>query len=173
MSIVNQVIPIFIISVIVIYIFGVRYKLIRIFVGNHVSAVIIGTMLIAIYNTGELARVVRIHYLELMGEQYILSLYSHGFNKYYILIRHGFKPVMYGLNAAIISKFASILGGATVIEFAFTIPGISYFLIESIAKRDYVVIQTYMLIIVIWMLIVHEIFELIQNIIINKLANNN
>ena len=59
------------------------------------------------------------------------------------------------LTAAVISGFAWVFGGSAVLEFAFGIPGISCFLIDSMKARDYNVLQNYILIVVIWMFLVH------------------
>ncbi len=161
----NQVIPVFIVSIYIIYIVSVKYSLIKIFTGNDVYPLMIGVLLMALYYTGDLSRVVRVHFMDLMNEPYILRLYSYGFSRNKLLLKHGYKPVLYGLNSALISKFATILGGSAVIEFCFAIPGISFFMIESITKRDYYVIQSYLLIIVLWMIFVHFIFELLESVL--------
>ncbi len=161
----NQVVPVFIVSIYLIYIFSVKYKLIKVFTGNDIYPLLIGTLLMALYYVGGLSRVVRVHFLELMNEPYILRLYSYGFSKSKLLLKHGYKPVLYGLNSALISSFATVLGGSAVIEFCFSIPGISFFLISSISGRDYYVIQSYLLVIVIWMLFVHLLFEILENLL--------
>ena len=50
-------------------------------------------------------------------------------------------------------------------EFIFTIPGISYFLVDSIRLRDYYVIQSYIMVVVIWMFAINCISNLIMNVL--------
>ena len=57
-----------------------------------------------------------------------------------------------------ISKLSWVIGGTAVVEFVFAVPGVSFFLVNSIAQRDYNVIQSYMFFIVLWMLMVHLVF---------------
>ena len=54
-----------------------------------------------------------------------------------------------------------MIGGTAVLEVIFIIPGISTFLVESIKYRDYNVIQSYILIVVIWMIAVKIFFNII------------
>lgn len=78
---------------------------------------------------------------------------------------HGWRPALYGLVSAMIARFAWVLGGSSVMEFIFTIPGISYFLVDSMKARDYMVLQTYILVLIIWMFFVHLILGLVLRIL--------
>lgn len=60
-----------------------------------------------------------------------------------------------------VSKFAWVIGGTAVVEFVFAVPGVSFFLVNSIAQRDYHVIQSYLFFIVLWMMFVHFVFSVI------------
>ncbi len=82
-----------------------------------------------------------------------------GYNLKYVLLRHCYKPVLYSILSASLVKFSSVIGGSVVVEFAFAIPGISYFLINSIVARDYNVIQAYLVILFVWMFSVHLIID--------------
>lgn len=155
LSLLSQSVPTFISAVFLIYILGVRFLVFRFFSQDPYISVLIGILLISLSTCGPLSRVVKKHFLELEDKSYIKRLYSHGLKREYVLLRYGYKPVLFNISGIIVSKFSSILGGSTVIEFAFSIPGISYFLIESIKNRDYNVIQVYLIIVMIWMIIVH------------------
>ncbi len=159
LSLISQSVPIFISSLAVILYLGVKLRIVNFYTGNLWVSTAIGILLLATWSCGGLSRVGRRHFIELKDKTYIRRLISNGFDYQQIMLRHGYKPVMYGLSGALISRFASILGGSSVVEFAFTIPGINFFLIESIKNRDYYVIQSYLLIVMIWMAVVNLIFS--------------
>ncbi len=159
LSLLSQSVPIFISSLIVILYLGVKLKIINFYTGNPWVSTIIGIILLAIWSCGGLSRVAKKHFMELKEQTYIKRLISNGLNYEKIMLVHGYKPVLYSLSGALVSRFASILGGSSVVEFAFTIPGINFFLIESIKNRDYYVIQSYLLIVMIWMAIVNLAFN--------------
>ena len=50
-------------------------------------------------------------------------------------------------------------------EYAFGIPGISYFLITSITGRDYNVIQAYLIILFLWMFVVHAVVDFLLGLL--------
>ncbi|MDY2737604.1 ABC transporter permease, partial [Intestinibacter sp.] len=152
-------VPNFIISVIIIYFIGVKFKLTKFFTGDGRSSVIVATALISFYLVGRFSRIVKTHFREQINQSYIKFAISRGFKKELVLLKHGYKPVLYGLLSIVISNFAWVLGGSSVLEFAFGIPGISYFLINSLKANDYYVIQSYIMVIVIWMFFVHLIFN--------------
>lgn len=158
-------VPSFIMSVIIIYFVGVKLKLTRFFMGNGVSSVIVATLLIAFYLVGRFSRIVKAHFREQMNQSYIKFAISRGFDRKWVLLKYGYKPVLYGLLSVVISNFAWVLGGSSVLEFAFGIPGISYFLISSLKANDYYVIQSYIMVIVIWMFFVHLVFNEILRVL--------
>ncbi len=158
----SQSVPNFIAALFVIYVIGIKFDLVNFFTGDPWKSTFIGILLIAITTCGGLSRVARQHFIEISDKTYIKRLYASGFRYDFVMLRHGFKPVIFGMIGAVVSRFASILGGSTVIEFAFSIPGINFFLIESIKNRDYYVIQSYMLLVMVWMTLVHVIFRWIK-----------
>ncbi len=152
-------IPNFILSVIIIYFVGVKFRMTNFFTGNGASSVFIATAVMSLYLVGNFSRIAKSHFREQMNETYIKFAISRGFKKETVLLKYGYKPVLYGLLSVVISNFAWVLGGSSVLEFAFGIPGISYFLISSLKANDYYVIQSYIMVIVIWMFFVHLIFN--------------
>lgn len=158
-------IPNFILSVVIIYFIGVKFKLTNFFTGNGASSLFVATSVMSFYMIGSFSRIVKAHFREQMNETYIKFAISRGFKKETVLLKHGYKPVLYGLLSVVISNFAWVLGGSSVLEFAFGIPGISYFLISSLKANDYYVIQSYILVIVIWMFFVHLIFNEVLRIL--------
>lgn len=165
LAVINQTVPIFILAVILIYFIGVKYKLIKFFNGSANIKLLIAMSIIAINNIGAISRIVKTHFKLILKEPYFIFAVSRGFSPKQALLKEGFKPALIGLISAIISKFAWVVGGSAAIEFVFAIPGISFFLIESITRRDYNVIQSYILIIALWLLFVHIFFELILKLL--------
>ncbi|MDO5714242.1 MAG: ABC transporter permease [Tissierellia bacterium] len=159
----SQAVPLFVSSLFVIYFLGVKFGWIRFFTGSPWVGVIISILLISLSTCGGLSRVVRMHFLELENKSYMKRLYAHGMKKSLIYLKHGFKPVLYGLSGALIPRFSSVLGGSSVAEFIFGIPGISFFLIDSIKNRDYAAIQSYLFLIMVWMSVIHFIFRILQS----------
>lgn len=166
----SQAIPVFISSLFVIYILGVSLAWVHFFTGSPWNGVLVSIILLSLASCGGLSRVVRTHFLELKNKSYMKRLYAHGMKESQLLLKHGFKPVLYGLSGALVPLFSAVLGGSSVLEFIFGIPGISYFLIESIKNRDYAVIQSYLFLVMLWMSLVHILFHLLQKHLDKRLS---
>lgn len=163
-----QTTPAFLLAIVIIYFLGVKLKMVKFFTGDGKISLWIAIGVVALYSLGPLSRVVRSHFREIMGQTYVFSAISRGFSPKYVLLHHGYKPVLYGLFSVLIPKFAWVIGGTAVIEIAFGIPGMSNFLVESIRYRDYNVIQSYILIIALWMIFIHGGLSMILNLIGEK-----
>ena len=60
-----------------------------------------------------------------------------------------------------VGRFSWVIGGTAVVEFVFAIPGVSLFLVQSISVKDYNIIQSYLLFILLWMGVVHAVCNVI------------
>lgn len=165
LAIFSQSIPSFILSIIIIYLFSVRLRMLSFFTGDGTYALITAILVTALYSLGSLARVVCDAFREEMGKSYVRFAVSRGFSKETVLFKHAARPVLCRLIATVIANFAWVFGGSTVLEFAFGIPGISYFLVDSMQQSDYNVLQTYILVVIIWMFVVH----LVLNLVLDRL----
>ncbi len=155
-SLLVQTIPSFVMTIMIIYVLGVKMKMVRFFTGDGRISMSLACFVVAFYAFGEMARLVRSRFREIMSETYVVAAISRGFHPAYVLIREGYKPVLFSLLAAVQSKMAWVIGGTAVVEIAFGIPGVSQFLVESIKYRDYNVIQSYILFMAAWMFFVHH-----------------
>ncbi len=167
----SQTIPNFILSIFVIYFFGVKLQIARFFTGNQAVGIAMAILFIVLYSVGRFALIVRHYFRSQMVTTHVIFAISCGFGKREVLLRHGWKPALYGLLASMLANFALIFGGSAVLEFAFGINGISYFLITSMKMKDYPVLQTYILFVFVWMSIIHFISQsLLRHLDIRSIA---
>lgn len=161
LSIVTQTLPGFIFALLIVYFFGVKLKIVKFFTGDGRLAIVSAVAIMALYRIGPWARIVRNAFRDEMKKSYVKFAVSRGIPKKNELFFHAFCPVIITLVSAVISDFASVFGASAVLEFAFTIPGLSYFLIRCMQQSDYNVIQSYTLVVIIWMFFVHLLLNLI------------
>ncbi len=156
-----QCVPQFIFAILIINALGVRLKLVSFFSGDGTGGLVAAMLVTALYCTGAFSRVVRSACREQMGKSYVRFAVSRGFSKNSVLLKHAYKPVLSNLISAMITRFAGVFGGSTVLEFAFAIPGLSTMLVSSLDSRDYAVLQTYILVVILWMFFVHVVLNLV------------
>ena len=71
------------------------------------------------------------------------------------LWRHGQHYALLALLSAARSEAAWAVGTSATMEVLFGLPGISQFLVDSVAARDYYVLQAYVMIVAIWLLVIN------------------
>ncbi|MCH4039467.1 MAG: ABC transporter permease [Lachnospiraceae bacterium] len=160
LSVLTQSVPSFIVSIVLIYFFSVRLKLVRFFTGNGAYAMTAAILITALYAVGPLSRVVRKAFREEMRSSYVRFSVSRGFSPDQVLFFHASNPVICRLISTVMAEFATVFGGSSVLEFAFGIPGISTFLVTSMKNSDYNVLESYILVVIIWMFFVHLLLNL-------------
>jgi peptide/nickel transport system permease protein len=165
MTIFCQSVPMFIMSILIINFFGVELGIASFFTGDGRYSILAAILLTALYCIGGLSRVVRSAFREEMGKSYVKFAVSRGFEPKEVLWKHAYKPPLTSLISAVITRFAGVFGGSTVLEFAFAIPGLSTMLVSAMDSRDYNILQTYILVVVIWMFFVHLVLNLVLHLI--------
>ena len=165
LSVFTQAVPGFIVAILIIYFFGVKLKAVKFFTGDGKFSVFTVIVIMAFYRIGPWARVVRNAFREEMNKSYVRFSISRGIPKNKVLFFHAYKPVLCCLVSAVMSDFAVVFGASSVLEFAFTIPGLSYFLVRCMQHSDYNVIQSYILVVIVWMFFVHLVLNVILEVL--------
>ena len=92
-------------------------------------------------------RMTRSAVLEVLREDYIRTARAKGLWERVVLVRHALKNAMLPVITVIGLEFAFLVGGLVVTEQVFNLNGIGMLFVESIAQRDYIMIQTLVLLI--------------------------
>jgi dipeptide transport system permease protein len=99
-------------------------------------AIVLGTQPLAV-----VARMTRSAMLEVLGEDYIRTARAKGLSKLRVVIVHGLRNALIPVVTVIGLQVGALLGGAILTETIFSWPGVGHWLIESIQRRDYPVLQ--------------------------------
>ena len=86
-------------------------------------------------------RMIRSSMLEVLNQDYIRFAKSKGFKDKIVIIRHAFKNAMIPVVTVLGSEIGALLGGAVVTETIYSWPGVGRLAMNSIARRDYPMIQ--------------------------------
>ena len=165
LSIMSITIPAFISCIVIVYFLGVKLKWIRFFTGNPAYCLVIAVFLMVLYQMGPISRVVKEHFRTQMSQSHVTFAVSRGFPLEYVLLRQCYKPVLIGLISITMSSIPSALGGGSLMEYAFGIPGISSLLISSLSSSDYNVLQVYLMIIVFVVFITHVLLDVVLSVL--------
>lgn len=82
-------------------------------------------------------RQVRASMLEVVRSDYVTTARSKGLMEKDVIYGHALPNALIPILTVVGMRFGSMLGGATIIEVVFSIPGIGQYLVNSINNRDY------------------------------------
>ncbi|MBU1315942.1 MAG: ABC transporter permease [Alphaproteobacteria bacterium] len=154
LSIFVQSVPAFWLGLILLWVLGVQLRWIRPF-SNDWSAVVLPVLLIALHSVAVFARVYRRDLRETAARPHFQTALAKGLSDRQALWRHGHRSALYALLAAVRSQAGWVIGSTATMEILFGLPGISQFLVQSIAARDQMVLQAYVMVVAIWMLVMN------------------
>ncbi len=86
-------------------------------------------------------RMTRSSMLEVIRQDYIRTARAKGQKEYVVIIRHALRNAMIPIVTVVGMQFGGLLGGSVLMESIFAIPGLGKYMVDSIAKFDYPVVQ--------------------------------
>ncbi|WP_445395266.1 ABC transporter permease subunit [Zobellella sp. An-6] len=120
----------------------------------------LGTIPMAVF-----ARQTRSAMLEVMGEDYIKTARAKGLSSYRITVKHALRNALIPILTVIGLSVGVLLAGAILTETIFSWPGIGKWMVDSVFRRDYPVIQAGLLLIAGIMMLVNLSVDLCYGII--------
>jgi peptide/nickel transport system permease protein len=149
MAISGSAIPTFFLGILLILIFSVRlrwlpsggYVAIEEDPAAHFKAMLLPAFALGFSAAGLLARLVRSSMLDVLREDYVRTAFAKGLPEQLVIVRHALRNALIPALTIIGISIGALLGGAVVTETVFTIPGMGRLVVQSIARRDYPVIQ--------------------------------
>jgi peptide/nickel transport system permease protein len=142
-------VPHFVLAVLLILIFGVNlgwlptagFVPITENFANNMRSMVMPTIAVAAGPAGIYQRLLRSDMTATLREDYIAMAEAKGQSPTRILLRHALRPSMFSLMTLVGLTTAAAIGGSVVVEVIFGLPGIGRLLINSIERRDVVVLQ--------------------------------
>lgn len=108
---------------------------------NHLRYLIMPAISLGIMQGALIARMTRSSMLDVLSQNYIRTAESKGLKRRIIVYKHALRNAFIPILTVIGLTFATLIGGAVVTEMVFNIPGIGKLIVNSVLRRDYVVIQ--------------------------------
>ena len=169
LAISGAAIPTFFLGILLILFFAVRlnwlpsggYVALTEDPGAHFKGMIMPAFALGFSSAGLLARLVRSSMLDVMREDYVRTALAKGLPMRLVVVRHALRNALIPALTVIGTSVGALLGGAVVTETVFTIPGMGRLVVQSIARRDYPVIQGAVMVIAMTYVIVNLIVDLL------------
>ena len=134
-------IPSFIMTIVLMLIFGVWLKLLPIAYLESWKSYIMPVMGMAVYPMFHLGRLTRTTMLDVVSQDYIVTAQAKGLSTFKIMFKHALRNAIIPVVTSLGPQIAGILTGSFVVEKVFAIDGIGKYFISSISSRDYPLIM--------------------------------
>ena len=132
---------------------------------SALSHLILPSVVLATIPLAVIARQTRSAMLEVMGEDYVRTARAKGLPARRVIGVHALRNAMIPVITTIGLQIGVLLAGAILTETIFSWPGIGKWMIDSISRRDYPVVQSGLLLIAAIVMIVNLIVDLTYGLI--------
>jgi oligopeptide transport system permease protein len=130
-------VPIFVISVLLMFLFAVKLKILPTYGLNSWQSFILPVFCLAFSPIAYITRLMRSSMLEVMRQDYIRTARAKGVPEFLVIMKHAFRNSVIPIVTYLGPLFAALLTGSFIIERLFSIPGIGRYFVSGISDRDY------------------------------------
>lgn len=102
-----------------------------------------------------LARYTRTTVQAAMGQDYIRTARAKGLKDHQVVVRHALRNSLIPIVTIVALQLGNIMAGAVVIERVFTRPGLGRLVVDAILNRDYIIVQSTLIILVVIFIMVN------------------
>jgi peptide/nickel transport system permease protein len=122
--------------------------------------IVLSTGLTAVYT-----RLLRSDLIATLQEDFVLMARSKGLPTWHIMLRHALRPSSFSLITVFGINFGALIGGTIIVERFFTIPGVGLLAVESIPRREYLVLQGVVLVIATSFVVINFVTDLLYSVL--------
>ncbi|HEY9103816.1 ABC transporter permease subunit [Chitinimonas sp.] len=123
-------------------------------------AIVLGTIPMAV-----IARMTRSSMLEVLREDYIRTARAKGLAPMRVVVVHALRNALIPVITVIGLQIGTLLGGAVLTETIYSWPGIGKWIVDSISRRDYPVVQAGILISATIFIVVNLLVDLLYGVV--------
>lgn len=145
LSFIGNSLPNFLISVLLMYFFCVKAKLLPVIADESVKGLILPCLALSIPMCSRFVRQFRAEVLEQLGRSYVLGARARGVKSSVILYKNVLHNAMIPILTIVALSVGTLLGGSVVVETIFRWPGLGKLVMDAITARDYPVIQGFVI----------------------------
>lgn len=160
--------PIFFLAILMIYIFGLKLRLLPI--SGYTSPfenfwlntrqIVMPVICLSFFSIAANARQMRSSMLEVISQDYVRTAWSKGLSERKVILKHALKNSLIPVITLVGVGVGILIGGSVIVETIFAIPGVGRLLVSSIFGQDYVVVQAITLIIAVMILVVNLLVDI-------------
>ncbi|MBU6498220.1 MAG: ABC transporter permease [Rhodospirillales bacterium] len=141
----GQSLPTFWSGILLILLFGVTLGWLPTSGADSASSVILPAVALGLVTMAGFARMMRIAMLDELGRDYVAAARARGLSRGAAILRHVLRNAAIPVVTIAALEIGNLLAGAVIVETVFAWPGIGQLAMQSIAARDFLVVQAVVL----------------------------
>jgi ABC-type dipeptide/oligopeptide/nickel transport system permease component len=158
-------IPAFWLGILLLYIFGLRLRLVPIGGMVGITSLILPALTLGLRQEAWFARPMRAEMLEVLNQDYIKTAKAKGLKYGYVIWKHALRNALIPIITMLALRLPWIIGGSVVVEVVFSWGGLGSLLVNSVLARDYPVVQSILLLIAILVVLANLAADLLYAVI--------
>ena len=140
-AVLGQSMPAFWLGLMLILVFALLHGSLPAGGRGGIEHIVLPAFTLGYFTSAAILRLTRSAMLEVLGSDYIKFARLKGLHEQVVLWKHGLKNALLPVVTFAVMLFVQFLGGAVVTETVFAWPGLGRLILESIATRDYPIVQ--------------------------------
>ncbi|AJE67987.1 ABC transporter permease [Corynebacterium glutamicum] len=133
--------------------------------GGFLARLILPVLALTAVQAAILTRYIRSAVMDVMGQDFMRTARSKGMSFNRALIIHGLRNAALPVLTVTGLQLTTLVIGAVVIEQVFVIPGIGSMLLESVSNRDLIAVQSIVMLLVAFTLLVNLVVDLLYQVV--------
>lgn len=166
-------IPSFLVGILLVAVFAVRLGWLpangwvppNVDFAGFLSRLVLPVIALTLVQAAILTRYVRSAILEELNKDYVRTARATGSSQSDVLYKHALKNASLSVLTVTGLQLTSLIVGAVVIERVFVIPGLGTMLLDAVSNRDLTTVQTVMMLLVLFTLVVNFVVDLAYRLI--------
>ncbi len=138
---------------------------------GFLSRLILPVIALALVQASILSRYVRSEIIEIQSQPFMRTARAKGLSEWHTLTRHGMRAAALSTLTVTGVQLTSLIVGAVVIEKVFVIPGLGTLLLDAVANRDLITVQSTIMLLVMFTLTVNLIIDILYTVLDPRVAD--
>jgi peptide/nickel transport system permease protein len=131
--------------------------------GRHLTYLVLPAIALGGLQAALIARTIRSSMLDVLSENYMKTAKAKGLSERVRIYKHALRNAALPVLTVIGQTFGTLIAGAAVIETVFNIPGIGQLVVNSVQRRDFVVIQGVVLLIAVSYVLINLVVDVLYS----------
>jgi len=142
-------VPSFVVAAVLVLLFALRWRLLPVAGWGTSRDYVLPVIVMAVAPIAYITQITRASIRRVLSEDYVRTAHSKGLPGRTVLFRHVLRNAALPIVTTLGMAFRYAITGSFVVEVVFNIPGMARVAVDAILQRDYVVIQTVVLVYVV------------------------